>query len=466
MRMPEINYVREAMPAQDPAERVCNFTEVALGYDKETAVKEAQRCLNCKKAPCKEGCPVEIDIPAFIEMLKKEDFSGAIGKIKEKNNLAAICGRVCPQESQCEKYCVLGKKGDAVAIGRLERFAADYEMQQGTGQVAHPATSSGHKVAIVGSGPSGLTVAADLCQMGHQVTVFEALHTPGGVLVYGIPEFRLPKEIVRREIEGIEKMGVNIRTNMVIGKVYTLDELLNSGYDAIFVGTGAGLPYFMNIPGENLNGVYSSNEFLTRSNLMKAYKFSDYITPIAIGEKVAVIGGGNVAMDSARTALRLGAHEVYIVYRRTEKEMPARWEEVEHAHEEGVQFYFLTSPTAILGNEDGWITGMNCLRYELGEPDSSGRRRPVPIKGSDFLLPVDTVVMAIGQGPNPLVPETTPDMETNRWGNIIADDATGKTTKTAVFAGGDIVTGAATVILAMGAGKKSARAIDEYLKGL
>jgi len=468
--MPEkINYVREAMPVQDPAVRVANFTEVALGYDKASAVKEAQRCLNCKKSPCRQGCPVEVDIPAFVELIKKEDFSGAIAKIKEKNNLPAICGRVCPQESQCEKYCLLGKKGDALGIGRLERFAADYEMQQGaaeTAPAAPVAAPSGRQVAVVGSGPSGLTVAADLCRMGHAVTVYEALHTPGGVLVYGIPEFRLPKEIVRREIQGIENMGVKIKNNMVIGKIFTLDELLNKGYDAIFVGTGAGLPYFMNIPGENLNGVYSANEFLTRSNLMKAYQFPDYITPISIGAKVAVIGGGNVAMDAARSALRLGAKESYIVYRRTDKEMPARREEVEHAHEEGVQFKYLTSPVAIVGDEQGWVKGMNCLQYELGEPDASGRRSPVAIKGSEYFMPMDTVIMAIGQGPNPLVPETTPDMETNRWGNIIADEASGRTTKTAVFAGGDIVTGAATVILAMGAGKKAARAIDQYLKSL
>ncbi|HWP98016.1 MAG TPA: NADPH-dependent glutamate synthase [Syntrophomonadaceae bacterium] len=464
--MPEINYVRELMPTQDPAVRVTNFTEVALGFNPETAIKEAQRCLGCKKAPCSKGCPVEIDIPAFIQLIQKNDFSGAIAKIKEKNTLPAVCGRVCPQESQCEKLCILGKKGEAVGIGRLERFAADFEMKQDQTVVVKSAPSSGRKVAVVGSGPSGLTAAADLCLMGHEVTVFEALHTPGGVLVYGIPEFRLPKDIVGREIAAIEKMGVTIRTNMVIGKIYTLDELLNSGYDAIFVGTGAGLPYFMNIPGENLNGVYSANEFLTRANLMKAYLFPDHLTPIALGEKVAVIGGGNVAMDAARTALRLGAKESYIVYRRTEKEMPARREEVEHAHEEGVQFRFLTSPTEIVGDEAGWMKGMTCLRFELGEPDASGRRSPVPIKGSEYFMPMDTVIMAIGQGPNPLVPETTPDMETNRWGNIIADESTGCTSKTAVFAGGDVVTGAATVILAMGAGKKAARAIDVYLKTL
>ncbi|MGE5405324.1 MAG: NADPH-dependent glutamate synthase [Candidatus Saccharibacteria bacterium] len=455
---------RQPMPAQDAKERVCNFTEVALGYTEEAAMIEASRCLNCKKQPCREGCPVEVDIPGFIDLIKKRDFSGAIAKIKEKNNLPAICGRVCPQESQCEKYCLLGKKNDSVAIGRLERFVADYEMAQGNAQTAATASPTGKKVAVVGSGPAGLTAAADLCKMGHDVTVFEALHTSGGVLVYGIPEFRLPKEIVRREIATIEKMGVKIRCNMVIGKISTVDELLEKGFDAIFVGTGAGLPYFMEIPGENYNGVYSANEFLTRANLMKAYLFPDNITPIAIGKKVAVVGAGNVAMDAARTALRLGAEESYIVYRRSAKEMPARHEEIEHAEEEGVQFRLLTSPVEIVANEEGWVTGMVCLKYELGEPDESGRRSPVAIKGSEYLMDIDTVVMAIGQGPNPLVPQTTPDLQLNRKGNIVADEATGKTSKPGVFAGGDVVTGAATVILAMGAGKKAARAIDEYLR--
>lgn len=454
------------MPNQDPLVRAKNFNEVSLGFPEESAVAEANRCLTCKKPPCRKGCPVEIDIPAFIEKVAKRDFSAAIAKIKEKNNLPAICGRVCPQESQCEKYCIIGKKGDPVSIGRLERFAADWEMANEEVKDTGIGNTTGRRVAVIGSGPSGLTCAADLCKMGHQVTVFEALHTPGGVLVYGIPEFRLPKTIVSREIAGIEKMGVQIRTNMVVGKIYTLDELMESGYDAVFIGTGAGLPYFMEIPGENLNGVYSANEFLTRTNLMKAYLFPQHLTPINMGEKVAVIGGGNVAMDAARCALRLGAKESYIVYRRTEKEMPARIEEVEHAHEEGVEFRFLTSPVEILGDEDGRVKAMVCLKYELGEPDESGRRSPVPIKGSEYTMEVDTIVMAIGQGPNPLVPDTTPDLETNRRGNIVADDTTGLTSKPGVFAGGDVVTGAATVILAMGAGKKAARAINDYLNTL
>ncbi|MBC7075101.1 MAG: NADPH-dependent glutamate synthase [Syntrophomonadaceae bacterium] len=450
------------MPSQAPEERVKNFNEVALGYTEEQALIEASRCLGCKKPLCVEGCPVDIDIPAFIKFIQEKEYQKAIEKIKEKNNLPAICGRVCPQENQCEKRCVLGKKAEPVAIGRLERFVADWELKNGSSRVKETSVS-GKKVAIVGSGPAGLTAAADLAMLGHKVTIFEALHTPGGVLVYGIPEFRLPKAIVQQEIDNIEKLGVEIKTNMVVGKINTVDELLDSGYDAVFVGTGAGLPYFMDIPGENFNGVYSANEFLTRVNLMKAYLFPEYLTPIRIGKKVAVIGAGNVAMDSARTALRLGAEESYIVYRRSEKEMPARKEEIEHAREEGVQFRLLTSPVAILGDENGWVKSMVCQQFELGEPDESGRRKPVPIQGSEYEMEVDTVIMAIGQGPNPLVPQTTPDLEINAKGNIIADDRTCETSKKGVFAGGDIVTGAATVIQAMGAGKKAARAIDKYL---
>lgn len=455
---------RQEMPVQDARKRSRNFQEVALGYSQEQAVLEASRCLDCKKPLCMEGCPVEIEIPAFIKLIKEEKFQEAINKIKEKNNLPAICGRVCPQENQCEKYCVLGKKFKPVAIGRLERYVADWEMAQG--EVKSTAVKpSGKKVAIVGSGPAGLTAAADLARLGHEVTVMEALHTPGGVLVYGIPEFRLPKSIVEREIDNIKKLGVTIKTNTVVGKINTIDELLKSEYDAVFIGTGAGLPYFMDIPGENLNGVYSANEFLTRSNLMKGYLFPDYLTPVKIGKKVAVIGAGNVAMDSARTALRLGAEECFIVYRRSQQEMPARKEEIEHAVAEGVQFKLLTSPVEILGDDEGRVRGLICQRFELGEPDESGRRSPVAIPGSEYELEMDTVIMALGQGPNPLISQTTPDLAINHRGNIIADENTGQTSKPGVFAGGDIVTGAATVIKAMGAGKKAARAIHEYLSG-
>ncbi|MGI6284648.1 NADPH-dependent glutamate synthase [Neomoorella humiferrea] len=452
------------MPSQDPKERIRNFNEVALGYTEEMALAEAERCLQCKKAPCRQGCPVEVDIPAFISLIKERDFDGAIAKIKEKNNLPAICGRVCPQENQCEKYCTVGKKHEPVAIGRLERFVADYQMAKGDASAVIKAPASGFKVAVIGSGPAGLTAAADLARMGHQVTIFEALHVPGGVLMYGIPEFRLPKKIVQQEIDYIRRLGVEIRTNAVVGKVTTVDELLSGGYDAVFIGTGAGLPYFMGIPGENLLGVYSANEFLTRTNLMKAYLFPQYATPIKVGRRVAVIGAGNVAMDAARTALRLGAEESYIVYRRSAAEMPARKEEIEHAEEEGVQFRLLTSPVKIYGDEEGNVRGMICQRFELGEPDASGRRRPVPIPGSEYEMEVDTIVMAIGQGPNPLVLQTTPGLELTRKGTIAADEATGATSRKGVFAGGDIVTGAATVILAMGAGKAAARAIDRYLR--
>lgn len=449
------------MPHQEPEERRKNFNEVALGYTEELAVAEALRCLDCKNQPCVEGCPVEIDIPSFIKMIAQRDFSGAIRKIKEKNNLPAICGRVCPQENQCEKYCTLGKKWEPVAIGRLERFVADWEREHQEPYLPE-IKKNGKKVAVVGSGPAGLTAAADLALMGYEVTVFEALHVPGGVLVYGIPEFRLPKAIVAQEIANIERLGVTIKTNYVVGKLKSVEELLSSGYDAVFIGTGAGLPYFMDIPGENLNGVYSANEFLTRNNLMKAYLFPEYLTPIRVGKKVAVIGGGNVAMDAARTALRLGA-EAHIVYRRTFDEMPARREEIEHAKEEGVQFHLLASPIEIKGNAEGRVSSILCQRYKLGEPDASGRRSPVPIEGDVFEMQVDTVVMAIGQGPNPLVPSTTPSLKVNKKGNIVADENTGQTSIPGVFAGGDVVTGAATVILAMGAGKKAARAIHEYL---
>ena len=455
---------REAMPKQDPKLRIQNFNEVALGYTKERALREASRCLACKKSPCIAGCPVDIDIPGFIALMRQGDFIGAIHKIKEKNSLPAICGRVCPQEVQCEASCVLSKKGQPIAVGRLERFVADYELQQGDIRVPKNPRPTGKKVAVIGAGPAGLTAASDLIKMGHSVTVFEALHRAGGVLVYGIPEFRLPKWIVQRESEYIAKLGAEIRVSQVVGKSFTIDDLFRNGYDAVFVGTGAGLPHFMKIPGENLNGVYSANEFLTRVNLMKAYLFPEFQTPVHYGRNIAVVGGGNVAMDSARTSLRLGAENVYLIYRRAREQMPARDEEIENAFEEGVQPRLLTTPTRILGNERGWVKGIECLEMELGEPDESGRRRPIPKKGSEHVIDVDMVIMAIGQGPNPLLTSTTPDLELTKTGNIVAAEATGKTSKKGVFAGGDIVTGAATVILAMGAGKKAARAIDAYLK--
>ena len=455
---------REAMPKQDPKLRVQNFNEVALGYTRDRALREASRCLACKKSPCVAGCPVDIDIPGFIALMRQGDFIGAIHKIKEKNSLPAICGRVCPQEVQCEASCVLSKKGQPVAIGRLERFAADYELQQGDVRVPKTPSPTGKKVAVIGAGPAGLTAASDLIQMGHGVTVFEALHRSGGVLVYGIPEFRLPKWIVQRESEYIAKLGAEIRVSQVVGKSFSIDDLLRNGYDAVFIGTGAGLPHFMKIPGENLNGVYSANEFLTRVNLMKAYLFPEFHTPVHYGRRIAVVGGGNVAMDSARTSLRLGAENVYLIYRRAREQMPARDEEIENAFEEGVQPRLLTTPTRILGNERGWVKGIECLEMELGEPDESGRRRPIPKKGSEHVIDVDMVIMAIGQGPNPLLTSTTPDLELTKTGNIVAEEATGKTSKKGVFAGGDIVTGAATVILAMGAGKKAAQAIDAYLE--
>ncbi|MCD6153164.1 MAG: NADPH-dependent glutamate synthase [Syntrophobacterales bacterium] len=455
---------RQSMPEQDAKVRSRNFNEVPLGYTKEQAVLEAKRCLQCKKPTCVAGCPVDVDIPGFIKLIAEEDFIGAAHKLKETNALPAICGRVCPQEDQCEKACILGKKGDSVAIGRLERFAADYERKSGNIMVPEVALPTGKKVAVVGAGPAGLTIAGDLVKLGHDVTVFEALHKAGGVLIYGIPEFRLPKNIVDAEVDYLEKLGVKIVTNAVVGRVKTVDELLDEGFDAVFLGVGAGAPVFMNIPGENLSGIYSANEYLTRSNLMKAYRFPEYDTPIIHGKNVAVIGGGNVAMDSVRTALRLGAENAYIVYRRTEVEMPARIEEVHHARDEGVQFKLLTNPVEYIGNEKGWVTGMKCIRMELGEPDESGRRRPVPIKDSEFVMDVDTVVVAVGTMSNPVIAATTPGLETNRWNYIVTKGETGETSRKGVYAGGDIVTGSATVILAMGAGRKAARAIDEYLR--
>jgi len=456
---------RQKMPEQDAKARGKNFDEVPFGYTAELAKLEASRCLQCKKPACVQGCPVSVDIPAFIGMILQDDFLGAARKLKEMNSLPAVCGRVCPQEDQCEKMCILGKKGEPVAIGRLERFAADFERASGKSALPPKAPPTGKKVAVVGSGPAGLTVAGDLIKKGHEVVIFEALHKAGGVLVYGIPEFRLPKEIVQAEVNYLQKLGVEIRTNMVVGQIYTVDELLAGGYDAVFLGPGAGFPTFMNIPGENLNGVYSANEYLTRSNLMKAYLFPRYDTPIAQGKNVAVLGGGNVAMDSARTALRLGAEKVSIVYRRSKKELPARAEEAHHAEEEGIQFHFLTLPVQLLGNDDGWIQGMECQKMELGEPDQSGRRRPIPIPGSEFKMDVDLVIVAIGTMANPLIQTSTPDLQTNKWGYIVADPETGATSKKAVFAGGDIVTGSATVILAMGAGRKAADAINKYLAG-
>jgi len=461
--MAKVKEKRTPMPSQDPRERIGNFDEVALGYTAEMAVEEAKRCLQCKRPTCLEGCPVQVQIPEFISLVAEGDFLGAARKIKETNSLPAICGRVCPQEEQCEARCVLGKKWEPVAIGRLERFAADYERLHGGGDDIQRVPNNGRKVAVVGSGPAGLTCAGDLAKLGYEVTIFEALHAPGGVLVYGIPEFRLPKEIVRAEVETIRKLGVRILTNVVVGKTITIDQLLADGYEAVFVGSGAGLPRFMNIPGENLNGVYSANEFLTRVNLMKGYLFPEWDTPVKVGKRVAVVGGGNVAMDAVRCSLRLGVEEAYIIYRRSEKEVPARAEEVEHAKEEGVKFKFLTNPVRILGTEDGWVKAMECLQMELGEPDASGRRRPIPVEGSEHIIEVDTVIMALGTSPNPLIAGSTSGLETTSWGGIIIDEETGQTSRPEVFAGGDAVTGAATVILAMGAGKRAARGIHEYL---
>jgi len=453
---------REPMLQQSPDRRKRNFEEVALGYTEEQALREAGRCLQCKKPVCMNGCPVGVDIPAFINLIKERDYIGASRKIKGTNSLPAICGRVCPQEGQCEKECILGRKGEPVAIGRLERFAADYERNAGHIQIPKAAEATGKKIAVVGSGPAGLILASDLAKAGHSVTVFEALHKTGGVLTYGIPEFRLPKAIVEAEVNYISKLGVSIKTSHVIGKLYMVDELL-AAFDAVFIGTGAGSPHFMGIEGENLNGVYSANEFLTRVNLMKGYLFPEYATPVSRGGKVAVVGGGNVAMDSARSALRLGAEHVYSLYRRSRVEMPARDEEIENAEEEGIDLRLLTNPVRIIGDGKNWVKEVECIKMELGEPDESGRRRPVPVKGSEFRLEVDVVIVAIGQGANPLISSTTPDIELNRWGYIIADAETGKTSKEGVYAGGDIVTGSATVISAMGAGRKSAMAIDKFL---
>ena len=452
------------MPSLQADERIRNFEEVATGYTEEMALSEANRCLNCKNRPCVNGCPVQVQIPEFIMLIREGDCLGAYQKIVETNGLPAVCGRVCPQESQCEKYCVRGIKGEPVGIGRLERFAADYAIENGKTGQDKTAASNGIKVAVIGSGPAGLTCAADLAKLGYDVTVFEAFHTAGGVLKYGIPQFRLPKEIVDLEIESLKKMGVNIQLNMVIGKVFTVEELFADGYEAVFIGSGAGLPSFMHLPGEELNDVYSANEYLTRINLMHAYLFPIYDTPIKRYKRVAVIGGGNVAMDAARCAKRLGSEDVYIVYRRSQEEMPARKEEVHHAMEEGIEFHLLTNPVEILGNENNDVTGMRLVRMELGEPDASGRRRPVVIEGSEYDLDVDAVIIAIGQTPNPLIKNTTPDLETQKWGGIIANEETGATSIPGVYAGGDAVTGAATVILAMGAGKTGAASIDEYLQ--
>jgi len=454
---------RNEMPRQTPEERIRNFDEVALGYSAEQAVAEAERCLQCKKPTCIDGCPVNVRIPEFILCLQQGDMWGSVEALKDKNNLPAICGRVCPQESQCELTCVLGKKFEPVAIGRLERYVADWEMEQGV-RTPPRAPSTGKRVAVIGAGPAGLTCAGDLAKMGHDVTLFESLHAPGGVLIYGIPEFRLPKSVVRTEVQYVESLGVELKLDSVIGKLHTLDELLHDGYDAIFMGTGAGLPQWMRIPGENLNGVYSANEFLTRTNLMKAYLFPEYDTPVMIKPRVAVVGAGNVAMDSARSALRLGADEVHLVYRRAEEQAPARHEELENAKDEGVIFHWLTNPVEILGTDNMWVRGMRVQAQELGEPDSSGRPRPVPIPGSEYDMDIDMVVMAIGTRPNPMVFTDQPDLERTRRGTVVAIEETGRTKKPRVWAGGDIVTGAATVISAMGAGKRSAEDIDAFLK--
>lgn len=456
-----VKKTKHIMPEQNPEDRIKNFNEVPYGYDEKIAIEEAKRCLQCKNRPCTKGCPVEIDIPEFIKEISQGNFDKAVEILKSKTSLPAVCGRVCPYENQCEGECTLLKIGESVAIGRLERFLADYERKKGV-NIPKLHKPTGKKVVVIGSGPAGLTCAGDLAKMGHKVTIYEALHDPGGVLMYGIPEFRLPKEIVKSEVKYIEKLGVDINYDVIVGKTITVDELL-SNFDAVFIGTGAGLPSWLKIPGENLDGVYSANEFLTRVNMMKAYRFPDYDTPVKIGKVVATFGAGNVAMDCARTSLRLGAKKSIIIYRRTEKEMPARIEEIYHAKEEGVEFKLLTNPIEFIGNEKGILKAVKCIKMELGEPDESGRRRPVPIKNSDFIINIDTALVAIGQSPNPLIPQTFKKLKIGKHGNIETDEE-GRTSVNGVFAGGDIATGAATVILAMGAGKKAARAIDKYLK--
>ena len=460
--MAKVSPTKTPMREQPPQERIRNYDEVPFGYSPEEAVLEAQRCLMCKKPRCVEGCPVGIDIPGFISFIANEQFRDGVNRLKEQNILPAVCGRVCPQEEQCEKQCILGVKNEPVGIGRLERFLADWEAKQGAPELPALPKSTGKKIVIVGAGPAGITAAADLIKLGHRVDMFEALHEPGGVLVYGIPEFRLPKSIVFREIEFLKSLGVTLYTDHVIGMIKSIDELLGE-YDAVFLGTGAGLPWFLNVPGENLNGVYSANEYLTRANLMKAYLFPKYKTPIVKGKRVATVGGGNVAMDCARTALRLGAEQSIIIYRRSREEMPARNEEIHHAEQEGVIFNFLSNPAEFRGDQYNRLKEVECIQMELGEPDDSGRRRPVPVPDANFTVPIDVAVIAIGNSPNPLIPSTTPDIETGRWGNIVTDPETGKTSKEGVFAGGDVATGAATVILAMGAGKVAARGIHEYV---
>jgi len=465
--MPKLNLNREPMPKQPPEVRRANFNEVALGYTAEQAKAEASRCILCPKHACIDGCPVEIDIPGFIKAVGDGDMPKAVRILKDKNSLPGICGRVCPQETQCEETCSLAKKEAPIAIGRLERYVADWELanKESLDSPVIKPTPTGKRVAIVGSGPAGLTTAADLAKLGHSVTLFEALHVAGGVLMYGIPEFRLPKKVVQAEVNYVASLGVEIKLDSVIGKTITVDELLDGGYHAVFLGPGAGAPMFLNIPGENFNGIYSANEFLTRVNLMKAYMFPEYDTPVKVGRRVAVVGGGNVAMDAARCALRLGAEEVYIVYRRSEVEMPARREEVENAQEEGIQFKLLTNPKRYIGNEQNWLVGMECYEMELGEPDASGRRRPIAIPGSEFIIEVDVAIAALGTRPNPIIPSSTRGLEITRWGTIVTDEATGRTSKGGVWCGGDMATGAATVISAMGAARRAANDIDEYLKG-